>query len=87
MMHNMADNFTKWEKATRKNAEFTKISGGNYPWPDHFPKFLGFILNIFSNSSSITENDDLVAMQNNATWATEETSEILNNKFILNLYI
>jgi chromosome partitioning protein len=82
MMHNMADNFTRWEKATRKNAEFTKLPGGNYPWPDHFPKFLGFILNIFSNSANLTETDDLVAMQDDVFWATEKTSEITDNYFI-----
>jgi len=76
MMHNMADNFTRWEKAIRKNAEFTKIPGGNYPWPDHFPKFLGFILNIFTNSAHLTQNDDLVAMQDDAFWATMPTGDI-----------
>lgn len=46
MMHMMQKNLSTWEKTIETIQKSTKRPGAWFPWPDHRPKFLGYILNM-----------------------------------------
>jgi chromosome partitioning protein len=48
MMSMMLKNLTEWSKITNDISESTKRYGSNYHWPNHSPKFLGFIMTMFN---------------------------------------
>jgi chromosome partitioning protein len=47
MMNTMSKNLENWNAKTRKIISSTNRPGGMFPWPDHRPKFLGYITSIF----------------------------------------
>jgi cellulose biosynthesis protein BcsQ len=49
MMFQMRRNITEWDRRITAITRFTNYHNSPYPWPDHKPKLLGFIANMFSN--------------------------------------
>ena len=45
MMYMMNSNLNNWNLKTRQIIESTRRHGSLFPWPEHSPKFLGYILN------------------------------------------
>ena len=84
MMHNMKSNLEAWEKKTNVVKQFTKK--GAYPWPDHSPKFLGYIANNFKNNkkNEITE-DDLI--MDDPLWASNNLTTPGDTSNLILLYL
>jgi len=53
MMYMMKSNLEKWKTKTTEIINSTRREAGIYPWPNHSPKFLGYIINkvCFPNSA------------------------------------
>lgn len=47
MMNMMRENLENWNAKTKNIINSTNRQGGAFPWPDHKPKFLGYIISIF----------------------------------------
>ena len=48
MMSMMLKNLTEWNKKINDISASTRRPGSIYPWPNHSPKFLGFIMTMFN---------------------------------------
>lgn len=54
MMHMMSSNLVSWKKKTSEIIDSTRKETCLFPWPGHSPKFLGYILNIFTLPNTAT---------------------------------
>ena len=74
MMHMMTENFRQWKSKTDRIKESTKRPGWVLPWPDHLPKFLGYITSIFQLPNSTPEAS---SESGSVSWASEAGTGII----------
>lgn len=78
MMHMMSRNLNEWRIKIRSIKEATKRANGEFPWPDHLPKFLGYILNIFMSNSTRKIDENLIRMSEN-NWINQPIGNFFTN--------
>jgi cellulose biosynthesis protein BcsQ len=68
MMNMMIKNLENWEKTTKRIIPSTKRVGGRIHWPNHKPKFLGYITSIFILPNSMPTPS---VFSSRDTWTSE----------------
>jgi chromosome partitioning protein len=72
MLFQMRRNITQWDRKISSIIQFTNYPNALYPWPNHKPKLIGFIPNMFSNTREI--NTDEIDEAEDANWINRNSN-------------
>lgn len=78
MMHTMKNNLMEWKE--KMESVRRKTNQGPFKLPDHYPKFLGYISNMFMVNKRGKSPEDIIAM-NEDNWIKKEISKPRNYFF------